>query len=102
MSKFLSNEEKGHAIRNIKLVLQHRFRFKLYIKFKASAAYGETIKGFTFYGNEHKCTYNQCLTGKIPTIILDQKQGYQELIRQIEKEWKGQHSVERYPDLYIG
>lgn len=93
--KQLTNLEKGHVKKNIKYLLQQHYWFRLWIRFKYDPDYhgpDRASGGLHFYGNEHKCTYNQCVSGKVKEIVLDRWKGYNDLIQLIEKgEFKGKY-----------
>ena len=80
-----SNFEKAWLTRNLKFLLLDHYSFRLYIKFKSSEHYGHQRGGRIFYGNEHNCTYNQCLSKKIEVIKLDKLKGYTDLINLVER-----------------
>lgn len=86
---FLIPGERAHFERNIKLLLQPYFEFRLYIVFKT--AEGRPGPKRHFYGNEHQCTYTQLLHQKLPFISMDKLKGYNELIKLVEESYKGKY-----------
>jgi hypothetical protein len=77
---------KAKDTNDIKPLLRHWLSFRLYIVFKSPYKTSRWL-----YGNEHRCTYNQCLHGKVPNIVLRKSKGYTDLIRLVEKEYKGKY-----------
>jgi hypothetical protein len=85
-------EITAYLERDIRPLLIHHnlLSFRAHISFPA---YKRTL-----YGHEHRCTYNQCLAGDIPHILLKKQWGYQALIDLIERKYKGQFS---YATIYM-
>lgn len=77
-------EQKAHLTKEIKFLLLEHFQFRAAISFKNN-------KKFTAYGNEHRCTYNQVLAGRVKTIELDREKGYTDLIKLIETSYNGKY-----------
>lgn len=75
-------EQKAHLTRELKFLLIDHFLFRAFFQFKDR-------KKFTAYGNEHRCTYNQVLAGRVKTIELDREKGYTDLVKLIESGYKG-------------
>jgi hypothetical protein len=86
---FLSILERAHFEKNIKLLLQPYFEFRLYITFRLDD--GRAGKKRHFYGNEHSCTYQQVLFGKVPFIAMDKHKGFMELVGLVEGPYRGQY-----------
>ncbi len=86
---FLSLEQaitKAHISKEIKFILLPLLQFRLYVRYN-----GRDKKTGHYYGNEHQCTYNQCLYQKIPFIILNKKKGFDDLVWMVENRLKGQY-----------
>src|SRR5687768_15585203 len=79
-------KSKAKDTNDIKQLLLPWLSFRLYIVFKQPE---KTRRHF--YGDEHQCTYNQCLHGKVPNIVLRKCKGYTNLIGLVEKEFKGKY-----------
>ncbi|MGN6478319.1 MAG: hypothetical protein ACTHKV_13925 [Flavipsychrobacter sp.] len=62
------------------------FNFRAYVRF-----IGRDKKKGHFYGNEHQCTYNQCLYGNVEKIVLRKHKGYTDLINFIEQSIRGKY-----------
>lgn len=77
---------KAHATKDLKFLLLPYLSFRAYVIFT-----GKEKKKSHFYGNEHQCTYNQCLFGKIPHIQLRRLKGYTDLVNLIENNYKGKY-----------
>lgn len=82
--EFFTN--KAHMTRELKYLLLDHFQFRAHINFKNK-------KKFSPYGNEHQCTYNQLLAGRMPNILLDREKGYTDLIRLIENSYRGKYNT---------
>lgn len=78
-------QQKAHLTRGLKFLLIDHFLFRAFFQFKDR-------KKFTAYGNEHRCTYNQVLAGRVKTIELDREKGYTDLIKLIESSYKGKYT----------
>lgn len=87
--KFIA-EKKAHMTRDLKLLITDHLVFKLHMAFKKRDANSKSVKR-SIYGNEHSVTYDQCFFGKVDCIVLDRKKGYNDLIRYIEQDLKGQY-----------
>lgn len=77
-------EQKAHLTRELKFLLIDHFLFRAFFQFKDR-------KKFTAYGNEHRCTYNQVLAGRVKTIELDREKGYTDLVKLVETSYKGKY-----------
>jgi hypothetical protein len=89
-------ETMAHNKRELRLLLIHHN----FLSFRAQITFPGDGKPYkkTFYGNEHRCTYNQCLAGYVPYILLKKQMGYLALIDMIERKFKGQFS---YANIYM-
>ncbi|WP_276501209.1 hypothetical protein [Terrimonas pollutisoli] len=79
MSKISNSEfiaQKAKSTNQIHLLLLDYFLFRSYIIFTSG-------KKIHMYGFEHQCTYNQVFSGKISSIILDRKKGWNFLVNYI-------------------
>lgn len=83
--------QKAHMTRNIKMLLMEHFVFRAYIRF-------HDRKTVHLYGNEHKCTYNQLLAGRFPSIVLDREKGYTDLIGLLEGPYRNRY---QYATIYM-
>lgn len=76
---YLAN--KAHIEKELKLLLIPYISTRLYVYFN----HGDKNKRKrTFYANEHRCTYSQCLKGMVPHIVLYKQAGYEGLVRMVE------------------
>jgi hypothetical protein len=76
---YLAN--KAHLEKELKPLLLPYISTRLYVYFN----HGERGKRKrTFYANEHRCTYSQCLKGMVPHIALHKHAGYHGLVRMVE------------------
>jgi hypothetical protein len=77
--------EKAHATYDLRMLLIPWLQFKAVVTFKANPSYGTSaaVKK-TFYGDEHSCTYKQCLAGHVDKIVLNRLKGYTALIDMVE------------------
>lgn len=83
---------KYHDTREICGLLFQYNQFRMYIKFKDTKEYGSGKK-VHLYGQEHRCTYNQCLHNRVPNIVLDRYQGYHKLVDLLERgTYKGKYN----------
>lgn len=74
---------KAIQTNNLKHFLVAHFTFRAWINFK------DSDKRRTFYGNEHNCTLNQLIAGHKDQVVLDKYKGLDDLIKLIEKTWRG-------------
>lgn len=91
-NKEILKEDHAHKMHDLKQVLSLRkyFRFKLHMVLKKRDGSNRYIKR-SIYGNEHSVTYDQCLFAKVDCIVLDRAKGYNDLIRYVEEDLKGQY-----------
>jgi len=77
--------EKAHATFDLRMLLIPWLQFKAVVTFKPNPSYGtaQPVKK-TFYGDEHCCTYKQCINGHVENIMLDRLKGYTALIDMVE------------------
>jgi hypothetical protein len=85
----LSTNDRAHLERNIKLLLQPMFHFRLYVVF--SLHDGRPGPKRHFYGNEHQCTYQQLLSQKLPYIEMNKNKGYKDLVHLVEGAYYGRY-----------
>lgn len=88
-------DARAHQTLDLRALIIPWLCFKLFIKFKPSADYKNSNRhhsGFTFYGHEHSCTYKQCLFGHVKEIHLDRMKGYNELVKKVERDYKGKYT----------
>lgn len=77
---------KHHQTLDLRGLLLPWLSFKLWIQFKPSAEYRTSTSATrTMYGDEHSCTYSQCLNRWVDHILLDRIKGYNALIDLIER-----------------
>ena len=85
--------DRLHLTKKIHGLLIPWLSFRLYIHFKSSQEYGKDSRCH-FYGQEQRCTYNQCIHGHVETIILDKLAGYNNLVHLVEKgSFKGKYKT---------
>jgi hypothetical protein len=76
---------KFHHTYDLRGLLMPWLRFRAQIVFKPSHDHGtSSTRTLTCYGDEHDCTYKQCLAGHVKAIILDRVKGYEALMGYIE------------------
>jgi hypothetical protein len=83
---YLAN--RADNLKEIKFLLTPYISTRLYVYFNHRDP-GKRKK--TFYANEHRCTYSQCVKGMVPSIILNKMAGYQALINMVEQTIKGKY-----------
>lgn len=83
---------KAHATFDLRGLLIPWLTYKVYFRLKPSERHGtKQVHSKTMYGDEHSCSYKQCMAGYAKEITLDRTKGYQELIDLVERKMKGQH-----------
>lgn len=84
--------ERPHREQNLKLLLiQYGYlTFRAYVVFPKKHASRSRNPTRTFYSHETRSTYRQCLHGRVNRIELNKLEGYQNLIKLIDEDMKGQ------------
>jgi hypothetical protein len=70
-------DNKAHTEKELKPLLLPYISTRLYVYFNHKEL---SKRKRTFYANEHRCTYTQCLRGMVPNITLHKSAGYQGLV----------------------
>jgi len=87
----IMTSSRPHDEKNLKLLLIPYLSFRLYVKFQKQHPGNYPNPTRTFYSNEFRVTYKQCLFGKVPDIKLFKQAGYQALIDYVENGIKGKY-----------
>lgn len=87
-NKEIVKAHKAKHTNNLNLLLQPWCTFRLYVVFKPPE---KTRRHF--YGNEHQCTYYQCLNHHVKEIVMRKKKGYEDLVNLVEKTFKGKYQT---------
>jgi hypothetical protein len=87
-NKEIIKQYKAMQTNNLNLILQPWCSFRLYVVFKPPA---KTRRHF--YGNEHQCTYNQCMNHHVKNILMRKKKGYNDLVNLVEKTYRGKYQT---------
>lgn len=73
---------KAHTHKEIKHLLLPYITTRLFVYFNHR---DPAKRKKTFYANEHRVTYSQCMKGMVPNIVLNKLAGYNALIGMVER-----------------
>jgi hypothetical protein len=88
-SSVLYRANKAHIEKELKMLLVPWISTRLYVYFKDK---NPAKRRRTFYANEHRVTYSQCLNQRVENIVLHKYAGYMSLIKMAE-DLKGKYST---------
>jgi len=83
---YLAN--RAHTEKELKFLLTPYISTRLYVCFNHQ---DKNKRKKTFYANEHRVTYSQCLRGFTPNIVLNKLAGYNALVNMIEQDLRGKY-----------
>lgn len=75
------NANKAHIKKEVKHLLLPFISTRLYVYLNHR---DHAKRKKTFYANEHRCTYSQCMAGFVPHIVLHKHAGFQGLVQMAE------------------